>query len=82
VTADDAPLRRLAARVDRTGLRVPASILLDALSPLDVVCSQLARFTLPLVGGTGAEPFAAALCEAGAWRELRRLLDEPSGDGA
>lgn len=82
MTPDDTPLRRLATGADRTGLRVPASILLDALSPLDVVCSQLARFALPFVGGTGAEPFAAALSEAGAWHELRRLLDEPPGDGA
>lgn len=79
---DEAALRRLAAGVDRSGMRVPASILLDALSPLDVVCSQLARFSLPFVGGTRAEPFTAALSEARAWQELRRLLDEPPNHGA
>lgn len=74
--APDPALRRLAADVGRVGLRVPVSILLDALSPLDVVSSQLARFSMPLLGGTGAEPFAAALCERESWPELRRLLDE------
>jgi hypothetical protein len=71
------PLASLVARVDALGLRVPAAILLDALRPLDIVGSQLARFSMPFVGGTKAEPLAAALSEAEAWRELRRLLDEP-----
>lgn len=76
------PLQRLAAGVGRSGLRVPAALLLDALSPLDVICSQLARFSMPFVGGTGAEPLAAALSEVAAWRELRRLLADPPNDGA
>lgn len=75
-------LRRLAAGVGRSGLRVPAAMLLEALGPLDVICSQLARFSMPFVGGTGAEPYAAALSEAGAWRELRRLIDEPPNHAA
>ncbi len=73
---DDA-LARLAARVDATGLRVPMALLLDALSPLDIIGSQLARFSLPLTGGTSAEPIALALADSAGWRELRRLLDEP-----
>lgn len=73
----DEPLRRIASGARRAGLGVPVAILLDALSPLDVISSQLARFSMPLVGGTSAEPFATALSEAAAWRELRRLLDEP-----
>lgn len=73
--ARDEPLRRLAAGLGRAGLRVPASILLGALSPLDLISSELARFSLPLVGGTGVEPYAAALADAAAWGELRRLLD-------
>jgi hypothetical protein len=77
VETQEERLRRLVAGVERSGLRVPVAILLDALSPLDVISSQLARFSLPLVGGTGAEPYAAALSEAAAWRELRRLLDAP-----
>jgi hypothetical protein len=68
------PLRDLAAGIERAGLRVPAAMLLDVLSPLDVVTCQLARFSRPLVGGTSAEPFARALGEAAAWAELRRLL--------
>lgn len=71
--ADD-PLGRLVAGIERAGMRAPAALLLDMLSPLDVVSSQLARFSRPLVGGTGAEPLVAALEEAAAWAELRRLL--------
>jgi hypothetical protein len=77
MTQDAEPLRHLAAGLDRAGLRVPAAILLGALSPLDVISSELARFSLPLVGGTRAEPLAAALTDTAAWAELRRLLDRP-----
>jgi hypothetical protein len=73
VSADDS-LRRVAARVERAGLRVPLTLILDALSPVDVVSSQLARFTMPLVAGTGLAPVAAALADPAAWPELRRLL--------
>jgi hypothetical protein len=68
------PLRDLATGIERAGLRVPAAMLLEILSPLDVISSQLARFSQPLVGGTAAEPVARALGEAAAWAELRRLL--------
>lgn len=68
-------LRRIAARVERAGLRAPVALLLDALSPIDVINSQLARFGLPLARGTGAEPLMRALAEAESWRELRGLLD-------
>lgn len=61
-------------------MRAPLALLLDTLSPLDIVSSQLARFSLPFVGGTRAEPVAAALAEVEAWRELRRLLTAPSDD--
>jgi hypothetical protein len=68
-------LRRIAARVERAGLRAPVALLLDALSPIDVINSQLARFGLPLARGTGVEPLLRALAEAESWRELRGLLD-------
>jgi hypothetical protein len=73
------PLRRLAERIEQAGLRVPASIVLGALSPLDVISSELVRFSLPLVSGSAVEPFAAALTETQAWDALRRLLsvDKP-----
>lgn len=70
----DEPLRRLATGITRAGLLAPATLLLDALSPLDVISSQLARFSRPLVGGTRAEAVVLALQEAPAWAELRRLL--------
>jgi hypothetical protein len=71
--ADD-PLQGLVDGIERSGMRVPAAMLLDLLSPLDVISSQLATFSKPLVGGTAIEPVVTALQEAAAWAELRRLL--------
>lgn len=71
-----ATLQRLAARVEQAGLRGPAALLLDLLSPLDVISSQFARFSLPLISGTGAATYAAVLAETDSWQELRRLLAE------
>ena len=68
-------LQRMAARLERAGMRAPVALLLDALSPIDVINSQLARLGLPLARGTGAEPLLRALAEAESWRELRSLLD-------
>ncbi|MCS6880478.1 MAG: hypothetical protein RMK84_14035 [Oscillochloridaceae bacterium] len=68
-------LQRLAAGVERAGLRAPVALLLDILSPIDVISSQVARFSLPFLGGTRAEVYVAALGEPDAWRDLRRLLD-------
>ncbi len=76
MSADPETLRRIAAKVERSGLRTPVALLLDALSPIDVINSQLARFGLPFARGTGAEPLLRALAEADSWRELRSLLDE------
>lgn len=78
MSAPHQPLAELAAALERRGLRAPAALLLDAVRPLDFVNSQIARFSLPLLGGTAAEPFAVALAETEAWRELRRLLDDPT----
>ena len=74
MSTPDPPLQRLVADLARTGLLTPAALLLDALSPLDVVNCQLARFSRPFVGGTQAEPLLSALEETTAWAELRRLL--------
>ncbi|NTU85874.1 MAG: hypothetical protein HGA45_42180 [Chloroflexales bacterium] len=71
----DEPLRRLVSTLAGAGLLAPAALLLDALRPLDVISSQLARFSRPLVGGTRAEPFVIALEDAAAWAELRRLME-------
>ncbi len=70
-------LQRLVAGVERAGLRAPLALILDMLSPIDVVSSQLARFSLPFLGGTRAEAYVAALGDPDAWRDLRRLLDAP-----
>lgn len=70
-------LQRLVARVEHAGMRVPLALVLDMLSPIDVVSSQLARFSLPFLGGTRAEAYVAVLGDPDAWRNLRRLLDVP-----
>jgi hypothetical protein len=70
------PLVELAADLHRRGLRAPVALLLDAVRPLDIVNSQLARFSLPFLSHTGAEPVASALCDAAGWQTLRCLLEE------
>lgn len=67
-------LGSLAAAIRRAGLHAPATLLLEALAPLDVIASQLALLGRPLLGGTRYDMYAAALAEAEAWKELRRLL--------
>jgi hypothetical protein len=69
-----AALGQMAERIERAGLRAPAAILLDVLSPLDVIGSQLALFARPLVRGTGLHPYADLLTDTASWQELRRLL--------
>jgi hypothetical protein len=77
VSAEEADtLRRLAARIERAGLRSPAALFLDALTPIDVINSQLARFGMPLAQGTFAEPVLRALADVEGWRELRGMLAE------
>lgn len=71
-------LRRLVAGVEQAGLRTPVSLCLEMLSPIDVVSSQLVRFSLPFVSGTRAEQVALALGEPEGWRALRHLLNETS----
>lgn len=67
-------LQSLAGLIARRGLRSPALILLDSLSPLDIVASQLAIFVRPLFGGTSLASYTTALSHATSWRELHRLL--------
>jgi hypothetical protein len=68
------PLLHLIAGLERAGLRAPAAIFLDLLSPVDVITSQLVCFGRPFVLGTGAETLFNRLGEPPAWAELRRLL--------
>jgi hypothetical protein len=74
VAEPEEPLLRLVAGLDQAGLRAPATMLLDLLSPIDLISSQLACFGRPFVAGTGVEPLLNRLGEAPAWAELRRLL--------
>lgn len=68
------PLLDLIAGLERTGLRAPAAIFLDLLSPVDVITSQLVCFGRPFVLGTSAETLFTRLGDPPAWAELRRLL--------
>lgn len=70
------PLQQLVEVIESSGMRAPLKFLLDMLSPLDVVSSQLACFSRPFLIGTRVEMFVAALSEPAAWTELRRLLDQ------
>lgn len=67
-------LRRLAAHIERAGLRGPAMIALDLLCPLDVIASQLAIFSRPFVRGTHLDSYAQLLAERTSWQELHGLL--------
>ena len=64
----DADLGRLAAELNRRGLRAPAALLLDAHRPLLPLLRQVGIFGGPLIG-----PLIGARRLAG----LQRLLDEP-----
>jgi hypothetical protein len=55
-------------------MRAPAALLLDVLSPLDVISSQMALFARPLLRGTTLHPYADLLADSASWQELRRLL--------
>lgn len=77
-------LQRLVALIDRAGLRVPVSMMLDALHPLDFVSSQVALFCRPFTAGSAWERYTVALTDEAGWQELRQLLGQhtpASGDG-
>jgi hypothetical protein len=67
-------LDSLADALRRAGLATPARIVLDAVSPLDVVCCQIALFAQPFAAGTRWASYTAALSEAQGWQALRALL--------
>lgn len=68
------PVRHFAERIQQAGLRSAALILLDTLSPLDMLSSQLVAAVRPFVVGSSAEPLFTQLATTDAWAELRRLL--------
>lgn len=70
------PLQPIVARLERTGLRAPASLVLEILSPIELISSQIARFGQPFVRGTAAEALIERLGETEAWAELRRMLTQ------
>lgn len=67
-------VQKLAALIDRAGLRAPASIALEALQPLDFLSSQVALFVQPFSRGQSWERYTAALTSEAGWGELRHSL--------
>lgn len=67
-------MQELVRQIEGAGLQAPALIVLDLLSPLDVISSQLVQFMRPLVRGTSIDSYAGLLAETANWQELRRLL--------
>jgi hypothetical protein len=70
-------LRRLATLIEGAGLRVPVSMILDTLRPVDFLCSQAALLVQPFAHGSSWERYATVLTHEATWDELRRLLHYP-----
>lgn len=68
-------LQQLVDQIDRAGLRAPVGLLLDLISPLDVISSQLALLTRPLLSGSRWDAYAVILAERANWQVFRRLMD-------
>lgn len=70
----DESLQHLARRINRSALRVPVTMALDALRPVDFLSSQAALFARPFVRGTGWDAYTFALTHEANWTTLRTLL--------
>jgi len=68
------PVRHVAERIQQAGLGSATLILLDILSPLDMISSQLVATVRPFVAESSAEPLFSQFATSTAWAELRRLL--------
>jgi hypothetical protein len=67
-------VRHVAERIQQAGLSSATLIILDILSPLDMVSSQLVAAVRPFVAGSSAEPLFSQFATSTTWAELRRLL--------
>ncbi len=70
----DDVIQQLAGAITRTGMRSPVSLILDMLSPLDFVSSQVALFVRPFMVVPRWEHYATALTNEEKWADLRRQL--------
>lgn len=75
-------VRTLAATIERAGLRVPISMALDALRPLDFLSSQAALFVHPFTRGSSWEHYTAVLTNEQSWAHLRQLLNREDNQSA
>ncbi len=67
-------LQRLADEIEARGLATPVRLFLDAVSPLDIVNTQIALFIAPFTTGSRFYDYSHCLCHERAWQELRRIL--------
>lgn len=70
----DVTLQQLVDQIDRAGLRAPVGLMLDLISPLDIISSQMALLIRPLLGGSSWQIYAVTLAEAPNWQVFRRLI--------
>ncbi|NJP07264.1 MAG: hypothetical protein HC837_17415 [Chloroflexaceae bacterium] len=74
-TAEPEALQRLADRLCRAGLREPACLALQTLSPVAFLSSQLALFVQPFLRGSAWQPYADALTHETSWETLQQHLE-------
>lgn len=67
-------LHQMVERIEHAGLRTPVALLLDLFGPLDIISSQIAQFSHPLVRGTSLDSYAKVLADVASWQVLRSLL--------
>lgn len=72
-------LQYLAERIVQAGLRVPITIALDIVKPLDFLSSQVVLFVRPFTTGSSFERYAAVLIDESSWKELRDCLARQKG---
>lgn len=67
-------VQRLADEIEARGLATPVRMILDIVSPLDIVSSQLALFIAPFTTGSRFYDYSSCFSHERAWKELRRIL--------
>lgn len=70
-------LKDLAETLRRRQLDGAARLLLDVVSPLGFLASQLALFARPFTPHGRWRTYVDALTDEGSWNELRRTVDLP-----
>jgi hypothetical protein len=69
-----ATIQRLADEIKGRGFATPVRLMLDVVSPLDIVSAQIALFISPFTIGSRFYGYSHCLSHERAWKELRRIL--------